>query len=156
MLHRPARTAVSILGIAVGVLLIVFTVGLANGTIREQASREANVGAEIFFRASGSIGMSGSESFRLPVSMALDVLSVEGVRSAVAIGQHSVDAADNNTGKRLVDGVEFDEIFGDLGTADPGGTAVSRRGRRGYYRHCLAETEKAARRRHDSFIRAPI
>ena len=53
--------------------------------------------------------MSGSESFRLPVSMALDVLSVEGVRSAVAIGQHSVDAADNNTGKRLVDGVEFDE-----------------------------------------------
>ena len=45
MLHRPARTVVSVLGIAVGVLLIVFTVGLANGSIREQASREANVGA---------------------------------------------------------------------------------------------------------------
>ena len=109
MLHRPARTFVSIFGIAVGVLLIVFTVGLANGTIREQASREANVGAEIFFRASGSIGMSGSESFRLPVSMATDVLKVEGVRSAVAIGQNSVDATDNNSGKRLVDGVNFDE-----------------------------------------------
>src|SRR5687768_5858102 len=109
MFHRPARTVVSVLGIAVGVLLIVFTVGLSNGTIREQATREANVGAEIFMRASGSIGMSGSESFRLPVSLAQDVLTVEGVRSAVAIGQNSIDADDNNSGKRLIDGVNFDE-----------------------------------------------
>ncbi|MGI8813497.1 MAG: ABC transporter permease [Pyrinomonadaceae bacterium] len=109
MLHRPARTFVSVLGIAVGVLLIVFTVGLSNGTIREQATREANVGAEIFLRASGSLGMSGSESFRLPVSLAADVATVAGVRSAVAIGQNSVDAKDNNSGKRLIDGVNFDE-----------------------------------------------
>ncbi|MET0751779.1 MAG: ABC transporter permease [Pyrinomonadaceae bacterium] len=109
MLHRPARTAVSILGIAVGVLLIVFTVGLANGTLREQAKREANVGAEIFFRASGTLGMSGSESFRLPVTMVQEIRKVEGVASAVAIGQNSVDAPDNNTGKRLVDAVNFDD-----------------------------------------------
>ena len=109
ILHRPARTLVSILGIAVGVLLIVFTVGLANGTIREQASREANVGAEIFFRASGSIGISGSEGFRLDEGLPSQIIKVEGVRSAVAIGQNSVDASDNNSGKRLVDGVKFDE-----------------------------------------------
>lgn len=109
MLHRPARTAVSILGIAVGVLLIVFTVGLANGTLREQAKREANVGAEIFFRASGTLGMSGSESFRLPLTLVPEIKKVEGVGSAVAIGQNSVDAPDNNTGKRLVDAVNFDE-----------------------------------------------
>jgi putative ABC transport system permease protein len=109
MLHRPARTFVSVVGIAVGVLLIVFTVGLANGSIREQASREANVGAEIFFRASGSIGMSGSESFRIPESIIPEILLVEGVRAAVPIGQNSVDAPDNNTGKRLIDGVRFDE-----------------------------------------------
>jgi len=109
MLHRPARTVVSVLGIAVGVLLIVFTIGLANGTLREQASREANVGAEIFFRASGTLGMSGSESFRLPVALAQELTKIEGVKSAVAIGQISVDAPDNNTGKRLVDAVIFDE-----------------------------------------------
>lgn len=109
MLHRPARTVVSVLGIAVGVLLIVFTVGLANGSIREQASREANVGAALFMRASGSLGMSGSESFRLPQSLAADVASVEGVARAVAIGQNSVDATDNNTGKRLIDGITFEE-----------------------------------------------
>ncbi|MBA2335968.1 MAG: ABC transporter permease [Blastocatellia bacterium] len=109
MLHRPARTFVSILGIAVGVLLIVFTVGLANGTIREQAKRDANVGAEIFFRPSGSIGMSGAESFILPVSVVFDILQVEGVQTAVAIGQNSVNAVDSNSGKRLIDGVSFEE-----------------------------------------------
>lgn len=109
MLHRPARTIVSVLGIAVGVLLIVFTVGLANGSIREQAAREANVGAEIFMRASGSIGITGSEAFRLPEDLAREVAAVEGVRMAVGIGQNSVDATDNNTGKRLIDGVRFAE-----------------------------------------------
>ncbi|HEY0047893.1 MAG TPA: hypothetical protein VGB68_01305, partial [Pyrinomonadaceae bacterium] len=54
MMHRPARTLVSVMGIAIGVLLIVFTIGLANGTMRERATREANVGAEIMFRASGT------------------------------------------------------------------------------------------------------
>ncbi|MGD9588021.1 MAG: ABC transporter permease [Pyrinomonadaceae bacterium] len=109
MLHRPARTLVSVAGIAIGVLLIVFTVGLANGTIREQAKREANVGAEIFVRASGSIGMSGAEAFRLDEALPAEIMKVEGVRSAVAIGQNSVDAPDNNSGKRLVDGVRFDD-----------------------------------------------
>jgi putative ABC transport system permease protein len=109
MLHRPARTLVSVLGIAVGVLLIVFTIGLSNGTMRERAAREANVGAEIMFNASGTKGLSGSESFRLPVSLANDVAKVEGVKAVVTIGQNSVSAEDNNTGNRLVDGVNFDE-----------------------------------------------
>ncbi|MGD9561398.1 MAG: ABC transporter permease [Pyrinomonadaceae bacterium] len=109
MLHRPARTVVSVLGISIGVLLIVFTVGLANGSIREQATREANVGAEIFFRASGSFGPGGSDAFRLHESMLADLLTVEGVRSAALLGQYSVDASDNNTGKRLVDAVRFEQ-----------------------------------------------
>lgn len=109
MLHRPARTFVSVLGIAVGVLLIVFTVGLSNGTMRERAQREANVGAEIFFRASGTLGMSGSESFRLPVSLAKEVEKAEGVKAVIPIGQNTVSTDDNNTGSRLIDGVNFEE-----------------------------------------------
>lgn len=108
MFHRPARTVVSILGIAIGVLLIVFTVGLSNGSLRERASREANVGAEIFFRASGSLGMSGNEAFRLPVSLASEIAKTEGVQIVVPIGQTSI-AADSNTGSRLIDGVNYDE-----------------------------------------------
>ena len=109
MLHRPARTVVSILGIAIGVLLIVFTVGLSNGTMRERGKREGNVGAEIMFRASGSLGLSGTESFRLPTALRNEIQKVDGVSRVVALGQNSVATKDNNTGNRLIDGVEFDD-----------------------------------------------
>lgn len=109
MLHRPARTVVSVVGIGVGLLLIIFTVGLANGSLRERAQREANVGAEIMVRASGSLGLSGSEALRLPVSMTGDIEKVDGVTRAIAIAQNNVPATDTNTGSRLVDAVSYDE-----------------------------------------------
>src|SRR5919112_1146149 len=90
MFHRPARTLVSVLGIAVGVLLIVFTVGLSNGSMRERGKREGNVGAEIMFRASGTLGISGAEAFRLPLSQREEIEKVEGVSKVVALGQNSV------------------------------------------------------------------
>jgi len=108
MLHRPARTAVSIIGIGIGILLIIATVGLANGSLRERATREANVGAEIMFLASGSWGLSGAD-LRLPVSLQAEIEKVEGVASAVPIAQKSVPASDGLTGSRLIDGVDFDE-----------------------------------------------
>lgn len=108
MLHRPARTVVSIIGIGIGILLILFTVGLANGSLRERAQREANVGAEIMLRASGSLGLSGSESLRIPVSLAEQIAKVDGVASAVPIAQNTVSVKDSNTGTRLVDGIDFD------------------------------------------------
>lgn len=108
MMHRPARTLVSILGIGVGVLLIVFTVGLANGSLRERGKREGNVGAEIMFRAPGTLGLTGSESLRLPISQMADVAKIEGVQAVVAVGQNSV-AADAGTGSRVIEGVNYDE-----------------------------------------------
>jgi ABC-type transport system, involved in lipoprotein release, permease component len=108
MLHRPARTVVSIVGIGIGILLIVFTVGLANGSLRDRARREANVGAEIMVRASGSIGLSGSESLRLPVTMAGEIEKIDGVATAVPIAQNTVSVQDAATGSRLVDAVDFE------------------------------------------------
>lgn len=128
MLHRPARTVVSVLGIAVGVLLIVFTVGLTNGTMRERAKREGNVGAEIMFRASGTLGLSGSEGFRLPTLLVGDLQKIEGVKTAVAIGQTSVQAEDNNTGSRLIDGVTFDEYAALAGLKIIEGRAFAEKG----------------------------
>lgn len=109
MLHRPARTVVSVLGIGVGVLLIVFTIGLANGSLRERAAREANVGAEIMFRASGSMGLTGTDVLRLPVSLGADLEKVDGVKAVVPIGQNSVMANETTTGNRLIDGIPFDK-----------------------------------------------
>jgi putative ABC transport system permease protein len=110
MLHRPARTVVSVVGIGVGILLIVFTVGLANGSLRERAQRDANVGAEIMVRASGSAGgFFGPETLRLPVTLVNDILKVDGVQKAIAIAQTNVPAGDSSIGSRLVDAVNYDE-----------------------------------------------
>jgi putative ABC transport system permease protein len=106
--HRPARTAVSILGTGVGVLLIVFTVGLAHGVLRERGRRESNIGAEIMIRASGSLSFSGGSPFVLPAARAREIATVSGVRAATPIGQ-TLDRSDTGFGSRLIDGIEFDE-----------------------------------------------
>ncbi|HEV2882294.1 MAG TPA: ABC transporter permease [Pyrinomonadaceae bacterium] len=108
--HRPARTLVSVLGIAVGVLLVVFTVGLAHGVLRERGRREAGVGAEIMLRASGTVGLSGSQPFAMPVAHAGEVARVEGVRAAVPLGQTTA-SSDSGFGVRLIDGVDFDSYL---------------------------------------------
>jgi len=106
--HRPARTAVSILGTAVGVLLIIFTVGLAHGVLHERGRRESNIGAELMVRASGTLGFGGSSPFRLPVSRAAEIAAMPGVRAASPLGQ-AFDKSDTGFGSRLIDGIEFDQ-----------------------------------------------
>lgn len=109
ILHRPMRTFVSVLGIALGVLLIIFTIGLADGTLRGNAQREANVGAEIMVRSSGSFGLSGTDPFRLPVSRVTELAKIDGVKMVVPLGQNLDAADDTETGTRLIDGVNYEE-----------------------------------------------
>jgi putative ABC transport system permease protein len=106
--HRPARTAVSVLGTGVGVLLIVFTVGLAHGVLHERGRRESNIGAEIMIRASGSVSLAGGAQFKLPVSHAAELATVPGVRATTAVGQ-TLDKSDSGFGQRLIDGINYDE-----------------------------------------------
>jgi putative ABC transport system permease protein len=106
--HRPARTLVSVIGVAIGVFLIEFTVGLAHGVLREHGKSEASMGAEIMLRASGTQGFAGGDPFLLPVSRAEEIARIDGVRAAVPIGQNNVPS-NSGFGLRLVDGIPFDE-----------------------------------------------
>ena len=106
MTHRPARTFVSILGVAVGVLLVAFTVGLAHGVLRERGRRESEVGAEIMLRAAGSTGF-GAQRFAMPVSRADEVGRVPGARVACPVAQ-TTDSSDSGFGMRVIDGIPFD------------------------------------------------
>ena len=111
-LHRPARTLVSITGIAIGVLLIIFTIGMANGSLRDRYKRAANVGAEIILAYNGA-GLLSSDTFFFPITAKDTIKNIEGVDAAVTIGQNTVKATDNktgsNTGSRRIDGIVFDE-----------------------------------------------
>ena len=106
--HRPARTLVSIFGVGIGVLLIIFTVGLGHGVLRERGRREASVGAEIMVRAAGTRGLSGSQPFTLPVAHAAELARIAGVRATAPIGQ-TYDKTETGTGNRIIDGINFDE-----------------------------------------------
>ncbi|HEX8284595.1 MAG TPA: ABC transporter permease [Pyrinomonadaceae bacterium] len=105
MTHRPARTFVSVFGVALGVLLVAFTVGLAHGVLRERGRRESEVGAEIMLRPAGTMGFSGAQRLQMPVSRAAEVQRIEGVRVAIPHGQ-TTDKSDAGWGVRLIDGIE--------------------------------------------------
>jgi putative ABC transport system permease protein len=58
--HKPVRTALSVLLIAVPVTLILTLIGLSNGFVEDSRKRSAGVGADILFKAPGSSLMSFS------------------------------------------------------------------------------------------------
>jgi hypothetical protein len=67
--HRPARTAVSIAGIALGVLLVVFTVAWHTASARTRTTRSQHWRGDSAAPA-GTIGLSGAQSFTIPVTHA--------------------------------------------------------------------------------------
>jgi putative ABC transport system permease protein len=107
MTHRPARTFVSVLGVAVGVLLVAFTVGLAHGVLRERGRRESEVGAEIMMRPAGTTGFSSAQRLQMPVSRAEEVQRIPGVRVAAPVAQ-GTDTSDSGFGLRVIDGIPFE------------------------------------------------
>ncbi|HEX6182662.1 MAG TPA: ABC transporter permease [Pyrinomonadaceae bacterium] len=107
MTHRPARTFVSVLGVAVGVLLVAFTVGLAHGVLRERGRRESEVGAEIMMRPAGTTGFSSAQRLQMPVSRAEEVQGLPGVRVAAPVAQ-GTDTSDTGFGLRVIDGIPFE------------------------------------------------
>jgi putative ABC transport system permease protein len=54
ILHRPIRTAVSALAVAIEVAMVMLFVGLAHGLVNESAQRQEGVGADILVQPSGS------------------------------------------------------------------------------------------------------
>ena len=63
LLHRPLRTFIGIMAVAVEVALVVLIVGLTSGLLAESAKRIQGIGADIVFQppaASIFLGFSGS------------------------------------------------------------------------------------------------
>ena len=59
VLHRPVRTAVSMLAVAIEVAMVVLVVGLCHGMVNDSAHRVEGVGADILVRPPGSGFMLG-------------------------------------------------------------------------------------------------
>jgi putative ABC transport system permease protein len=108
--HHPGRTAASVLGVSVGVILVVLTVGLIRGNLRERGERDANLGVEIMLRQSGQGLSPTSADMTVPVGDVDTIRGVPGVALATPVGQNLEMGGGSGLGVRQVDGIEFDDF----------------------------------------------
>jgi putative ABC transport system permease protein len=105
--HHPGRTLASVIGVAVGVILVVLTVGLVRGKLRERGQRDANIGIEIMLRKGGQGISLTSADMTIPESEVEAVRAVPGVAVATPVGQNIEMGGSGGLGIRQVDGVDF-------------------------------------------------
>jgi putative ABC transport system permease protein len=108
--HHPGRTLASVIGVAVGVILVVLTVGLVRGSLRERGQRDANIGVEIMLRQGGQGLSLTSADMTIPVGDVEALRAVPGVAVATPVGQNLEMGGGSGLGIRQVDGIEFDSF----------------------------------------------
>lgn len=106
---RPFRTLISVVGVALGVVLVVLFTGLARGMTNEMAKRAANWKAEIVFTRAGGMDLTSST---LNVSTAyIERLNrIEGVESTTPVGRYITPSTKGRFGIQQLDGVEWDSF----------------------------------------------
>src|SRR5215469_1430687 len=119
--QRPVRTAISMTGVALGVILIVLTVGLARGLMRDFATRQQNIDAELKFLAGRSISFSANP-LSLPVQFADAIMNgvqadrddpsvepkppIAGIEAISPVGEW-VHGGAGGIGFEIIDGIDY-------------------------------------------------
>ncbi len=109
--HHPGRTAASVIGVAVGVVLVVLTVGLVRGALRERGQRDANIGVEIMVTGQGQGISFASADLSLPVTLAAELRQIPGIAVTTPVGQNLEFKGDSGLGIRQIDGIEFETFL---------------------------------------------
>jgi putative ABC transport system permease protein len=123
--QRPLRTAISVFGVALGVIMVVLFVGLARGMMRDAVERQSNVEAEIRFLPAGNVSLT-SNPLMLPAGYAGAILRgvqpsaddpdlipkppVAGVTAVSPVGEWMQSSA-GGIGFEMVDGIEYDSFI---------------------------------------------
>jgi putative ABC transport system permease protein len=69
ILHRPVRTAVSVLAVAIEVSMVMLVVGLTHGLVQDTARRTEGVGADIMVQPSGASFLFGLSQAPMPLKI---------------------------------------------------------------------------------------
>jgi putative ABC transport system permease protein len=108
LLARPVRSASSVFGIALGVVLILLTVGLARGMLASSGEREGNVGAELLFLPPSGLGAGVTTApLTLPVAYARAMVTIPGVAATTPVARY-VRTGTRGIGFELIEGVTFE------------------------------------------------
>ena len=105
--QRPLRSAISVLGVALGVTLVMLFTGLSRGMSDDLQRRSSNVRAEIIFTRPGSIA--GTATTANLSTKYIDLLKqIEGVETAIPVIRHFY--ASGVWGVDQVEGVDWDSF----------------------------------------------
>jgi putative ABC transport system permease protein len=86
--HRPTRTLVSSLAVAIGVVLVLIAVGLSHGLINDVVTRTQNVGADILFQPTGASLLFALNTGTLPMKLTDRLREFPGIRLATPVLIH--------------------------------------------------------------------
>ena len=103
---RPFRTLISVIGVALGVVLVVLFTGLARGMTNEMAKRAANWKAEIVFTRAGGLDMTSS-TLNVSTAYAERLNQIEGVASTTPVGRYITPSTKGRFGIQQLDGVDW-------------------------------------------------
>lgn len=104
---RPFRTLISVIGVALGVILVILFTGLARGMSNDISRRNANFKAEIMFSRPGGMAITSS-NLNLPTAYAAKLLEIEGIQSVAPIGKNVISGTKGNFGYQQIDGVDWE------------------------------------------------
>ncbi|HEX8636541.1 MAG TPA: FtsX-like permease family protein [Pyrinomonadaceae bacterium] len=104
---RPFRTLISVVGVALGVVLVVLFTGLAKGMTDDMAQRAYNVSAEIIFTRSGAMELTSSNA-SVSTAYADRLMQIEGVASTVPVIRYITPNTNQRWGIQQLDGLEWE------------------------------------------------
>ena len=105
--QRPLRSAISIVGVALGVALVMIFTGLARGMSNDLQRRSSNVRGEIIFTRKGSIQLTSSAT-NLSTKYVERLQQIEGVQAATPVIRHIY--ASGGIGFDQIEGVEWNDF----------------------------------------------
>jgi putative ABC transport system permease protein len=103
---RPFRTLISVIGVALGVILVILFTGLAQGMSNDMSKRAANWKAEIVFTRPGAMEMTSSNA-SVSTTYAQRLLEIEGVESTVPVIRYITANPNERWGIQQLDGVDW-------------------------------------------------
>ncbi|HVF30393.1 MAG TPA: ABC transporter permease, partial [Pyrinomonadaceae bacterium] len=104
---RPFRTFISVVGVALGVVLVVLFTGLARGMTNDMAKRAANWKAEIVFTRPGAMELQSSNA-SVSTTYAQRLSEIEGVESTVPVIRYITPDTSGRWGIKQIDGVDWE------------------------------------------------
>ena len=105
--QRPLRSAISIIGVALGVALVMLFTGLTRGMSNDLQRRSSNVRGEIIFTRKGSMTLVAA-SANLSTKYVERLLQIEGVEAATPVIRHIYPSG--TLGFDQIEGVEWNEF----------------------------------------------